>query len=340
MQHYLIFLFFLIGCGKPISDGGRENKFSFSSTIEESLLFNTTVYHNFYLLPSSGFVRGNQTFWTGDSWNLKNGSINKRWNSSDDGEMDSPGYRTLLSMTEKSIRNLSPSEKFDIFLGRYHYPLKQEVHLQTQGESMNWEGLCHGWAAATINHPEPKPKVAENPDGIMVPFGSSDLKALLTWAYSKSLLEDRDILGKRCEGELETIEDYCENDLSAMNFHLALTNLVGLRGRSIIADIERSEEVWNHPILSYNSVIIRHLSQRQLKLKTTVTYLEVSQNNNWERQPRITGKITFEYDLTLSETGNIIGGQWLSRERPDFLWRMRPIENLDHILPGLGKLLN
>jgi hypothetical protein len=327
----------VLSCGKPITESG-ENKWASPSKVEESRLFNTSVYHNFYLLPLSGFVQKSENYWTGDSWSLKSGSINRRWYSNDQ-DSNSPTYRSLLSMSEKSLRSLSATEKYDILLARYNYPLVSEVQRLTGQGIHDWEGLCHGWAGATINHPEPRPKLLKNPDGIMVPFGSSDIKALLTWAYSKALLQDHDILGKRCEGEIDTIEDYCEDDLSAMNFHLALTNLLGLRGKSLIADIERSEEVWNHPILTYYTNIIGRYPRRKIVLKTTLTYLDVSQNNSWEHQPKMTGKMTLKYALSLSETGNIIGGEWLSRERPDFLWRIKAIEDFENLLPGLEKIL-
>jgi hypothetical protein len=331
-------LILLWSCGKPISETGEKEGEYFGSQIEESSLFETSVYHNFNLLPLKGFAQRSKEFWTGDSWNLKSGAINKRWNSRSINQ-ESPHYRTLLSMSEKDLKELSPSEKFDIFMGRYHYPFKEEVQRLVKNGVYDWEGLCHGWAGAAINHSGPKPKVVVNADGIKVPFGSSDLKALLSWAYSKAYLKDNDFLGKRCEEETDTINDYCEDDLSAKDFHILVANLIGLRGRSLIADIERSKEVWNHPILSYSSDVVAKNPSRRLILKTTLVYLDVSENNSWEPCPQITGKLTVKYALYLSEKGNILRGEWLSRERPDFIWRMSTIEDLDQYLPGLEGLI-
>jgi hypothetical protein len=42
-------------------------------------------------------------------------------------------------------------------------------------------GLCHGWAPASITYAEPKPITVTNADGITIPFGSSDIKAQLTY---------------------------------------------------------------------------------------------------------------------------------------------------------------
>lgn len=331
-------LAFMWSCGKPITESEKSDAPAGTSEIRESKIFETSVYHNFYLLPLSGFVREGDHFWTGDSWSFNSGSINKRWYSHEK-ETNSPTYRQILSMTEESLRELSPAEKYDLLRGRYDFPLVEEVRQLPIKGAQDWEGLCHGWAGATVNHPEPRPKIVTNTDGLLIPFGSSDIKALLSWAYSKALLSENDILGKRCEGEINTIEDFCEDDLSAMNFHLALANLVGLRGKSLIADIERGKAVWNHPIISYSSKITGRYQGRKLIIKTTLNYLEVSPQNSWEKQPRIYSKVTLTYGLDLNKEGNITSGEWISNERPDFIWRISAIKNVDNYLPGLAQLL-
>ena len=44
-----------------------------------------------------------------------------------------------------------------------------------------WQVYCHGWTAASIAFEEPAPILVTNPDGLRIPFGSSDIKALLTY---------------------------------------------------------------------------------------------------------------------------------------------------------------
>ena len=46
--------------------------------------------------------------------------------------------------------------------------------------------------------------------------------------------------------------------------------------------------------------------------------------------------VNYNYVLELNSTGDIIGGKWLTRERPDFLWMMSaaPLS----ALPGLNTI--
>ena len=44
-----------------------------------------------------------------------------------------------------------------------------------------WAGYCHGWAPAANRFEEPLPVTVRNADGVEIPFGSSDVKALLTY---------------------------------------------------------------------------------------------------------------------------------------------------------------
>jgi hypothetical protein len=48
----------------------------------------------------------------------------------------------------------------------------------------------------------------------------------------------------------------------------------------------------------------------------------------------------YEYYLDTDRRGNIIGGEWISEVRPDFLWIMKPVIKFDANFSKLGKLLN
>lgn len=343
-----LLIFSLYGCGKPITDS-RENVFRdpLSQGVKESIVLDLSMSFNFYLLPLSGEVRKDQKFWSGDSWRLKEGAINKRWNTK---QMEgftylSPTRREAFTMPLEKLKELSPSEKFDLYMGRYDYPLRWEVDTLARSGTMNWEGLCHGWAGATLNHKEPSPKTVTNPDGIEIPFGSSDIKALLSYAYSKILIKEQDSIGKRCESPNfieEQSEDFCNDDLSAASFHAVMANYIGLRGRSVIADIDRYQEVWNHPIIAYDSSIEKSFkmkSGKRHRIKTRIAYLEVTKKNSWIPHKAIYSYQTLVYELLLDSRGNITDGKWLSRERPDFLWSIKEAENFEGYLSGLKYLL-
>lgn len=239
------------------------------------------------------------------------------------------------------MKELSPAEKYDLYMGRYDYPLKWEVDFFARGGTADWEGICHGWAGASIHHEEPNPKVVKNPDGIEIHFGSSDIKALLSYAYSKVLISINESIGKRCETEDE-IEDKCNNDLEAHIFHVVLANKLGLRAQTVIADMDRYKEVWNHPLIKYESKIEKYVSitaGRKAIVKTKLTYLDVVEKNSWTPHPPVISYMTTRYELHLDEKGNILSGKWLSRERPDFLWVVQKQYKFDGYLDGVLNLV-
>lgn len=298
---------------------------------------------NFDLLPLEGSAYQKKMFWSGDSWRLTQGSINKRWNTSQKlAFYHSPGRREVLALSMEEKKKLSPSEKYDLLMGSYHYPLKQEIERLSRNAAFEWEGLCHGWAGASMNHPDPEAKTLINPDGIEIPFGSSDIKALLTYAYSRILIAEGESVGKRCEEVNFWEEEKCNDDLSPVSLHAVLTNKLGLRGKSVVIDVERYQEVWNHPVISFESTIIEMKSTRRgksLVINTRMTYVDVVEKNSWVNLPKILSHMTVRYELNLDEKGNMIDGKWLSRERPDFLWVVKEAKSFDGYLSRVMDLI-
>lgn len=344
MIKLLLPLLILSGCGKPITSKSNEDKTSdpILSGVSENMFLDMKMSLNFNLLPLAGKISNPGLLWTGDIWKLNRGAINYRWNADEKKGFDysSPTSREIMAYPREKMRQLSPSEKYDLYMGRYDYPLKNEVDWMARQGKMSWEGLCHGWAGASLNHEEPGPKTVTNPDGVVIEFGSSDIKALLTYAYSKILIKPDQSLGKRCEYySLLDDEDYCDNDLSALTFHAVLTNKIGLRGQSFIADMDRYKEVWNHPILSYETKILSR-AKRKVTVQTLVTYVDVVEKNSWEKGAKqMVSYMTMTYELSLDEKGNMIDSKWISRERPDFIWTVtRPLE-FDGYLSMLSNLL-
>ncbi len=333
----------LVSCGKsPTQDhaaGARVNSY------EVERIFDNELSLNFDHLPLQGSASGQSEFWSGHPWASRRGSINQRWNApGTPGQgLPSPSAREARAMPASLLRELSPAEKYDLYQGRYDYPLKHEVEALVAGAKYDWEGVCHGWAAASSHHSEPKPVKVKNPDGLEIPFGSADVKALLSYAYSKILIRETDSTGKRCERENFLAEDECDSDLSPETFHAVLGNYLGLRGESVIADIDRWKEVWNHPLISYQTKIIwmiglREGGRRGL-MKTSLVYVDTVEKNSWDSGPTIHGNLTVSYELDLDPSGNITGGRWRSLERPDFLWRIQRADSFDGYLKDVELLL-
>lgn len=312
----------------------------------------------FYLLPQKGDVRNGEKFWSGDYWALNKGNINVRWNSvtQEGWDYQSPTRDELLFMTPEQIAELSPAEKFDLYLGRYDYPLKQEVYSYSNRYAQDWEGICNGWAPASMNHNEPTPKTVTNPDGIIIPFGSSDIKALLSYYYAFiHKIENTQQMGRRCprgNGWFNWNGD-CKNDLNAGSFHIVMTNKVGRRNESFLVDIERYKEVWNHPIVGYVSRVEGEMpvernapagTAKTLKVRTKVSYVNESEKNSWNPVRNTADQALivrdYSYLIHLDIKNDIIGGEWLSQDRPDFLWTMGPTQQFNGLIDGLKTLLN
>lgn len=308
----------------------------------------------FSQLPASGRSEGETKFWSGDYWALNRGNINYRWNANTPRgfNLDSPSRERVLRMSERELSILSPAEKYDIFVGRYDYPLKQAVSKIANKRADEWEGICHGWAPAAANHNEPTPKVMTNPDGIQVPFGSADIKGLLSYYYSHGFQVDNTYqMGLRCFGR--SSRGACKNDLNAGAFHLILTNRIGLQKKSFIADLVKSNEVWNHPVWAFKSKISKTGIRVDrdsamgtvaiIRVKTEISYTNESENF-WETLMGTSRQDVmekhYEYDLELDASGAIVGGKWKSSDRPDFIWTKAKPEVFEGNLSRLGELLN
>lgn len=308
-------------------------------------------------LPLSGELHATTKYWSGDYWALKRGNINYRWYARRKVgfNLNSPNKERARRMTLPELAELAPSEKYDLYVGRYDYPLRNEVdRIAADAEAEIWEGICHGWSPATMNHEEPTPKVMKNPDGIEIPFGSTDIKALISYYYAYGPQASNTYqMGRRCyKGPFLNRDKDCREDMNAGAFHIVLANRLGIDGIGFIADVERYKEVWNHPITKYSSSIEGSSEPggdsakgtvKVLRVKTTITYLDEN-GYDWQvvygTDKQSYKTLNYEYDLDIDAFDNIIGGEWISRIRPDFLWMRPKVTEFKGNLSRLNDLLN
>lgn len=142
----------------------------------------------------------------------------------------------------------------------------------------------------------------------------------------------------------------CNNDVDAGGFHLVLANQIGLLEEGFVVEATRDREVWNQPVFGYESKVLEEgatlFSKRntgtakQIKVQTIMKYANDGGRMYWKKDAgddefyawaqrtngtdnyRYASK-TYEYILDLDRSGNILGGHWLSYERPDFIWIKR-----------------
>ncbi|HXH29380.1 MAG TPA: hypothetical protein VNJ01_01085 [Bacteriovoracaceae bacterium] len=319
--------------------------------VSDPLIMSSKFERKFSKLPATGKAKDETKFWSGDYWALFLGNINYRWNAEykTGFNLKSPSKQTAMSMSESQLASLAPSEKYDLLTGNYNYPVRNDVYNMSYPNAAEWEGICHGWAPAAMNHSEPMPKILTSVDGIKIPFGSSDIKALLSYYYAyKHEVDNTHQMGERCYG------GRCAEDLNAGAFHIVLANKIGLEGVGFIADVDRYWEVWNHPVHSYTTSVVEessypyrysaHGTVKVLRVRTAMSYIDESVGNSWQAMLGTPAQVyktkNYEYYLDINASNEIIGGEWISAERPDFLWLKAKPAKFVGILSRLGDLLN
>ncbi len=313
--------------------------------------------HDFATLPLEASLLGGNKAWSSHYWPSKKAGINNRWFSPKDETFDyqSPDKATVAKMDLDAKKTLSPSEKYDLLMGRYDYPLKKEVYGVTSRLSKDWVGICHGWAPAAIHHNEPNPKYIQNADGVVIPFGSADIKALLSYYYAYHYeSETVHQVGKRCFfGSWIGGARGCGDDLNAGAFHIILANKLGIKHEGFVADVERFNEVWNQPIVGFRSQVLeKDLPPSKKAAKNAVSEVRIAteffytdeSEPNWETvmgtSEQVVSKLELLYRVELDAEGKIVGGAWESSVRPDFLWDKDKAPAFDGYFEKLSILIN
>ena len=285
--------------------------------------------------------------WSDSYWPSYLGGLALRWNTPYNTYEDSFRYRALpyrrlRRMGPAQMSQLSPAEKFDLLNSDYSYSLLRLERSRTRPNSPTWEGLCHGWATAALTLEEPKAIVLTNADGLEIPFGSADIKALLDLYVGNYSNARTYFVAERCNVDLSRDPSAAASpecrDTNAGTFHLVLANQIGIKREGFVADITRDLQVWNHPVYGYDMRIISEMDGASpgaapgtVKEVTVQTVMEFISEAGAHWEPGVTNTPTrdYNYRLELNAEGQIIGGAWLSETRPDFLWRQDPPEFKD-----------
>jgi hypothetical protein len=299
--------------------------------------------------------------WSDTYWPSYVGGVAVRWNAPDEAIGNAWKYSLhdkdkLKKMTDQQIARLSPAEKYDIFTGSYDYPLVKAERQRVKPEAAQWEGLCHAWAPGALLFNEPVSVTLTNADGIKIPFGSSDVKALLIRALDAQS-DTAAFVGGRCNTDGRPMtpgggsQDECR-DVNAGAWHVILTNLVKPNSptKGFVFDVDRESQVWNQPIYSYTATYTPQASlhknadpktAKSIRVSSVVSY-GVEVLPNWK--PNISSgknaisEVKFEYYLEVDSKGNIIGGEWISDKRPDFVWYSTKRNTFTGFFDGVNKI--
>ena len=252
------------------------------------------------------------------------------------------------------------------------------------GKVEGWMGLCHGWAPAAymVKRPERAIEVMAADGVTWVPLYPSDIKALTTLLWSNANVPTR-FIGGRCneiKSPLDSLGRASGNECLDNNpgtWHLAVVNQIGVSKRSFVMDATSTYQVWNQPVYSYTYTYFNPLKRSQsvplkeatllrsqytndplrsvrapdavsiVGIKMTVQYVvenEPSTNLTDSSKQDSIQSVSYIYDLELNNKGEIIGGEWLNEDHPDFLWTPLPgsqaMSPLDNQLDQLGSEKN
>lgn len=233
------------------------------------------------------------------------------------------------------------------------------------GQIASWIGLCDGLALASTNFPLPKKSInIWSFDGkYKIKFYPEDIKSLGTLLWKQGSYSYK-IIGDRCDEPLPEVNDngrYTSRACFNTNpgtFHLSLVNQIGKAKRSFVMDSISNLEVWNYAIVGYsfkyfnpqtaqqyptpeeaiipiNEFTNDKFSQYRSPNATHIVAVEAVVDLVQEQFARFQDKeiaeenkpttSVYQYDLELDSKGEIIGGEWVDNNHPDFLWI--PVKN-------------
>jgi hypothetical protein len=308
--------------------------------------FDNHYEYRFSALPLKAQLPTAQIPWSESYWPRQKGSINYRWNAPrrTGFNLSSPSKAQVLKMSKAELATLSPAEKYDLAKGLYDYPLTNYVdQVYASERAKEWEGVCDGWSASAIQFIEPKPVDFINPDGIAIPFGSSDVKGLMSY-YAASEDLGSVLIGRYCaRGANFFARSRCD-DINPGTFHVILANEIGLKQKSFIADVDPGHQTWNQPVYGYEFTVVGSArssqSSKAVRIHSKMFYTDELDVSQWNpvtgTEYFVSGVLEAEYILELNASGQIIGGEWMSGVHPDIFWKAtKPI-----VFKGEAELIN
>jgi len=362
----------VMGCGAPETTHTDEVVYATAKRAVEwgpsdnPSLLSADFEYRFSALPTSGAAE--QTPWTGTYWPTYRDNINYRW--------DGPNSDSPAKKFEKAFGRTGLEDRISKEFGIDSAPkygldscTKNSECDDDMGELCSkradakegycvpsWWGICHAWAPAAILEKEPDHGVDYNG----VSFKVNDLKALISLSYTAGVATD--FISLRCNKSDKKEEiTYDENgipvdadkecaDTNAGTFHVVVTNMLGIQGRSFVEDRTFDDQVWNQPVRSYEMTKNTWVSAQKANelvgmtdapsvyqfndkaesfrhIKMTFKYITESPQHKDGNLNHIIDYYThsdhYEYVLELDGTGKIIGGEWVGeskKDHPDFLW--------------------
>ncbi len=216
-----------------------------------------------------------------------------------------------------NITQLAPLQKYDLFVKKTHdvetnAALYEENEIYDPSE-VNWAGLCHAWAVASVLHKEPKSSITRKD----ITFTVADQKALLLKSYEN--VSDLQIYGRRYNGSFN--DDY--NDIYPDQFHRFVQVYLFERHLPFLMDYDPSFPVWTVPAYNVKFKIVKD-GENSAHVKAWITLA-----SSFVDSPNFVGtkKTTKYYEYKLKGTWEggelrVSSSEWMNDavyDHPDFL---------------------
>jgi hypothetical protein len=311
--------------------------------------------------------------WSDRAWDHNRALMNERYTDADFTRLGSWDARKaygaaysaerFLSLPpgpqrDQAISSLSPAEKYDLVMGTLRGGLTDanrkslDREMPGSGKFPTWWGICEGSAAASLAALEPVNVISvySVPYGVDVPFYAPDVKSLvsLLWSSYNARLKLPEI-GQQCDNRGGGA---CA-DVNPASFHASIHHFLGLGKGHLIADVDESRVVWNHPLIGYETTYYRadqspsrpaanfeeallrnnpslQDPRRRLRAPGTAYLLGVETKLYYadnQKQHPLSGSVKrkvlsmrLQYELELDANLNLLGGEWLTKKHPDILW--------------------
>lgn len=239
-------------------------------------------------IPISGKI--NHDAWSDDYWRTKWGQTAFRYGQGDfklattypeatGAYQPTIEWNTFTSLLPEQVSQKvlfwSPAEKYDLTVGDGQFKLTKnqkqagKYSLNSEGDVENWMGICHGWAPAALMVSRPtRPVMTKGLNNVNVTWYPNDIKAMvsLSWANANY---PTNFIGGRCDvknpktlqnGRVAQQECF---DTNPATFHLALGNMIGRAQTGFIFDKSFDYEVWNQPVVAYETLYFNPLNTNQ-----------------------------------------------------------------------------
>ncbi|RYZ69494.1 MAG: hypothetical protein EOP09_07585 [Proteobacteria bacterium] len=149
----------------------------------------------------------------------------------------------------------------------------------------------------------------------------------------KTAAQRSKLLRKKSPSQLAADEEESAcDDVNAGSFFVTVTNKIGKYGRAIFGDIQADIGNWNHPFVGYSmdvgsSTLSPHAdsapgTHHRRKVDFSLVYRDWSPPGTASSSAQFEVK-NYEFYLDLDTQENVLGGDWISFDHPDYIADVR-----------------